>query len=168
MLTVFAKWTRQQQKPLKYVLSDTVGIGISTSKKILLQFGIQNAYKYGRTSVDLQKELSQYVLNEDADTYILTDTLLKDKIRRDIQRLKDIRSYRGVRHLINLPVRGQRTKTNSRTQKSHKTKAHLLRTSYRYKRPLQKTSSQKKMNSEVSNFLKLSKKRSRGRFFLQA
>ena len=42
---------------------------------------------------------------------------LKREITGNIKRLKDIKTYRGMRHLRNLPVRGQRTKTNARTKR---------------------------------------------------
>jgi small subunit ribosomal protein S13 len=42
---------------------------------------------------------------------------LKREIRENIERLKAIKSYRGIRHIVGLPARGQRTKTNSRTRK---------------------------------------------------
>jgi small subunit ribosomal protein S13 len=42
---------------------------------------------------------------------------LKKEIRENIDRLKAIKSYRGIRHIVSLPVRGQRTKTNARTRK---------------------------------------------------
>ncbi len=45
---------------------------------------------------------------------------LKKEIRESIDRLKAIRTYRGIRHIVSLPVRGQRTKTNSRTRKGKK------------------------------------------------
>lgn len=45
---------------------------------------------------------------------------LKKEIRENIDRLKAIKSYRGIRHIVNLPVRGQRTKTNARTRKGRR------------------------------------------------
>lgn len=45
---------------------------------------------------------------------------LKKEIRENIDRLKAIRAYRGIRHMVSLPVRGQRTKSNSRTRKGKK------------------------------------------------
>ena len=45
---------------------------------------------------------------------------LKKEIRESIDRLKAIRAYRGIRHIVSLPVRGQRTKTNARTRKGKK------------------------------------------------
>ena len=45
---------------------------------------------------------------------------LRRKVQQDIRRLKDIRCYRGIRHIRGLPVRGQRTRTNARTRKGPK------------------------------------------------
>jgi small subunit ribosomal protein S13 len=45
---------------------------------------------------------------------------LKKEIRENIDRLKAIKAYRGIRHIVSLPVRGQRTKTNARTRKGKK------------------------------------------------
>ena len=45
---------------------------------------------------------------------------LKKEIRENIERLKAIRSYRGIRHMVGLPVHGQRTKSNARTRKGKK------------------------------------------------
>lgn len=169
MLSVFTKWNKQQQKPLSKVLGDLYGIGNSRSNFLLNKFGIQNTYRLGRTSVELQKNLSHFVLNEDSQDFSPTETLLKDGVRKDIQKLQDIRSYRGVRHLLHLPVRGQRTKTNARTQKNFKPKAQLLRTSYKHKRVTGKNAaSQKKMAAETSVYTKIIKKKARGRKSLQA
>jgi len=49
-----------------------------------------------------------------------TEGDLKKEIRENVDRLKAIKSYRGIRHIVNLPVRGQRTKTNARTVKGKK------------------------------------------------
>ena len=49
-----------------------------------------------------------------------TEGDLKKEIRENIDRLKAIKCYRGIRHIVSLPVRGQRTKTNSRTRKGKK------------------------------------------------
>jgi len=51
---------------------------------------------------------------------VKTEGDLRKEIRENINRLKSIRSYRGIRHLVGLPVRGQRTKTNARTTKGKK------------------------------------------------
>ena len=49
-----------------------------------------------------------------------TEGDLKREIRENIDRLKAIKCYRGIRHIVSLPVRGQRTKSNSRTRKGRK------------------------------------------------
>ncbi len=49
-----------------------------------------------------------------------TEGDLRAEIRSDLERLKAIRCYRGIRHILNLPVRGQRTRTNARTKKGKK------------------------------------------------
>lgn len=59
---------------------------------------------------DLMKVLEDYKVEGD----------LRKEIRENIDRLKAIRSYRGLRHIVSLPTRGQRTKTNSRTRKGKK------------------------------------------------
>lgn len=46
-----------------------------------------------------------------------TEGDLRSEIRENIQRLKQIKSYRGIRHIMNLPVRGQRTRVNARTKR---------------------------------------------------
>ena len=56
---------------------------------------------------NLMKALEEFVVEGD----------LKKEIRENIDRLKAIHSYRGLRHIVSLPVRGQRTKTNARTRK---------------------------------------------------
>ena len=50
---------------------------------------------------------------------------LKREIGANIKRLKDIKSYRGIRHMKRLPVRGQRTKTNSQTRKRERARSGL-------------------------------------------
>lgn len=59
---------------------------------------------------NLMKALEDFVVEGD----------LKKEIRENIDRLKAIKCYRGIRHIVNLPVRGQRTRSNSRTRKGHK------------------------------------------------
>ena len=59
---------------------------------------------------NLMKAMEDFVVEGD----------LKKEIRESIDRLKAIKCYRGIRHIVNLPVRGQRTRSNSRTRKGHK------------------------------------------------
>jgi len=101
--------TVPNEKRLEIGLTVLYGIGISRARKILDQVGIDR----GRRAKDLtpDEENKIRVVIEG----ILIEGNLKREIGANIKRLKDIKSYRGIRHMKRLPVRGQRTKTNSRT-----------------------------------------------------
>ena len=59
-------------------------------------------------------------VNAIIDTNYLVEGALRRQVSQNIQRLKDIRSFRGDRHRRGLPVRGQRTRSNARTRKGRK------------------------------------------------
>ncbi len=101
--------TVPNEKRLEIGLTCLYGIGISRARKILSQVGID----HGKKAKDLTEgeENKIRVIVEG----ILIEGNLKREISANIKRLKDIKSYRGIRHIKRLPVRGQRTKTNSRT-----------------------------------------------------
>ncbi len=97
-------------KRVEVSLTYVYGIGRSMSKKIL-----------AAAKVDINKQTKGLTADEIAriqgaveKTYMIEGEL-RQFIKKNIQRLKDLKTYRGVRHLRRLPVRGQRTKTNSRT-----------------------------------------------------
>jgi small subunit ribosomal protein S13 len=100
------------EKPTYISLMYLYGIGRSTSIRILRSL-----------KIDLQrhaKELSDDDLARIAtliDKEYVIEGQLRRKIQQDIARLRDIGSYRGLRHRRGLPVRGQRTRTNARTRK---------------------------------------------------
>ncbi len=101
--------TVPNEKRLEIGLTCLYGIGISSARKILDKVGID----YGKKAKDLTPE-------EENKIRLIVEKIpiegnLKREIAANIKRLKDIKSYRGVRHMKRLPVRGQRTKTNSRT-----------------------------------------------------
>jgi small subunit ribosomal protein S13 len=75
-----------------------------------------------------------------------TEGDLKREIRDNIQRLKAIKCYRGIRHILNLPVRGQRTKVNARTRKGGKKTVGALT-----KEAWAKIESQQKKAAQASN-----------------
>nr|YP_009122096.1 30S ribosomal protein S13 [Choreocolax polysiphoniae]AJH65854.1 30S ribosomal protein S13 [Choreocolax polysiphoniae] len=91
------------------------GIGLSRSKEILLETKIESNIKVKDLN-DQQIILIKNFLN---DRYLLEIDLKRIK-KINIRRLIEIKSYRGKRHKLNLPVRGQRTKTNAKTIKSIK------------------------------------------------
>ncbi len=88
------------------------GVGRSSSKKILKKAGISFDKKIGEWS---EKE-SNLVRKLISDNYTIEGDL-KSEVQLSIKRLMDIGSYRGLRHRKGLPVRGQKTKNNSRTRK---------------------------------------------------
>ena len=101
--------TIPDNKHLEYALTVVYGIGLSRAHKVLDEAGISYTAKAPELSADdeqkIRKALEQYILEGD----------LRRKKSGDIKRLKDIQAYRGMRHSRQLPARGQRTKTNSRT-----------------------------------------------------
>lgn len=98
-----------QDKRIEIALTYIYGIGRSLSNKILNQAKI-NSNK--RTYELTEDEISR--LNKLVGGYKVEGELRREKML-NIKRLKEIGCYRGIRHTRNLPVRGQRTRTNSRT-----------------------------------------------------
>jgi small subunit ribosomal protein S13 len=103
-----------RNKRVEISLTYIYGIGKKTSQKILAEAGINPDTRV--------KDLTEEELNKIRgiiDTLKVEGDLRKD-IRLAIKRLMDIRCYRGLRHKMNLPVRGQKSKTNARTRKGPK------------------------------------------------
>jgi small subunit ribosomal protein S13 len=88
------------------------GIGRSTARKVLSEAGIDINIKVQDWN-DEQLTAIRNILN---DKYKL-EGALRSEIQLHIKRLMDIGSYRGIRHRLGLPVRGQTTKNNARTRK---------------------------------------------------
>ena len=101
--------TIPNEKRLEIGLTIFYGIGISSARRILDQAGIAR----GKRAKDLTEE------EENKIRVIIEAKTIEGNLKREvagnIKRLKDIKSFRGIRHTKRLPVRGQRTKTNSRT-----------------------------------------------------
>ena len=96
-------------KHLDVGLTALYGIGISRARKILKEVNIDPNIKADALTVDDENAIRKVI-----ETMSIEGSL-KREIGANIKRLKDIKSYRGVRHMRRLPVNGQRTKTNSRT-----------------------------------------------------
>lgn len=94
-----------------FALTRINGIGWSTSKLILSKLGI----KENIALKDLKQEELKNIVAE-VERYPVEGDLVR-KVRADISRLKQIGSYRGMRHSRSLPVRGQRTRRNARTKR---------------------------------------------------
>ncbi len=109
------------------------GVDIPDNKKIL--YSLQYIYGVGpqtsalileRTNIDVDRRARELTDEEVAsiaaeiDTNHVVEGSLRRQLQQDIQRLKDIRCWRGDRHRRGLPVRGQRTRCNARTRKGRK------------------------------------------------
>ncbi len=102
------------EKRIEAALPYIYGIGRSLSKKILT---ITNVDPNKRT-----KDLAEVEINRIRDFIeknYKVEGELKQQVLLNIKRLKEIGAYRGIRHIRGLPVRGQRTKTNSRTRRGN-------------------------------------------------
>ncbi|MEI6488967.1 MAG: 30S ribosomal protein S13 [Bacteroidota bacterium] len=88
------------------------GIGRSTARKVLKEAGIDYDTKVSDWN---DKQLTD-IRNILTDKYKLEGSL-RSEVQLNIKRLMDIGSYRGIRHRLGLPVRGQTTKNNARTRK---------------------------------------------------
>jgi small subunit ribosomal protein S13 len=88
------------------------GIGVSTAKYILTKSGISLDKKVHEWDDDELNAIRNTITNE-----FKVEGALRSEVQMNIKRLLDIACYRGLRHRKGLPVRGQRTRTNSRTRK---------------------------------------------------
>lgn len=104
-----------QNKRGEIALTYIFGIGRSSAKKILEKAGVDVNIKV-QDWTDAQAAKVREVIS--ADYKVEGD--LRSEIQLNIKRLMDIGCYRGIRHRIGLPVRGQSTKNNARTRKGRK------------------------------------------------
>lgn len=103
------------QKRVEISLTYIFGIGRTKSRLILEKIGINlNTRVKDLTSTELDKIRQEIEANHSVEGD------LRSVINQNIRRLKDINSYRGIRHHKKLPVRGQRTKTNARTKRGRR------------------------------------------------
>lgn len=105
--------TIPEKKRLEVSLTAIYGIGRSRAKKILDQAKVDWGTKAEELSEEKENEIRKLIES------IKVEGDLKREISGNIKRLKDIKAYRGLRHARSLPVRGQRTKTNSRTRRGN-------------------------------------------------
>jgi len=101
--------TVPNEKRLEIGLTCIYGVGISTARKILDQVGVDR----GKKAKDLT-EAEESKIRAIVEGMTIEGNL-KREVSGNIKRMKDIKSYKGIRHIKRLPARGQRTKTNSRT-----------------------------------------------------
>jgi len=104
-----------REKHIEISLTYIYGVGRKLSQKLLDGLGISRRVR--------TRELSDEQINairKALDSQCIVEGDLRRQVQGNIKRLVDLGSYRGVRHRKGLPVRGQRTKTNSRTRKGPK------------------------------------------------
>ena len=106
--------TLPEEKRLEIALTAVFGVGRSRAKEILEKLGID----FGLRTTDLTPEQENLIRRE--IELFKTEGDLRPEVQQNIKRLKDIKCYRGTRHVRHLPARGQRTKTNSRTVRGNK------------------------------------------------
>ena len=102
-------------KRVEIALTYIYGIGITTSQKILAETKVSPDTRVKDLS---EPEISK--LREFIDKNLRVEGDLQREVSLNIKRLKEINSYRGLRHKANLPVHGKRTKTNARTKRGRK------------------------------------------------
>ncbi len=101
-------------KKIEYALAYIYGIGIPASRRVVASAKVDPAKR--------AKELAPEEINrlrEIIEKNYVIEGELRREVMMHIKRLKDVGSYRGLRHIRGLPVRGQRTKTNSRTRRGN-------------------------------------------------
>ena len=121
--------TLPANKRIDIALTYIYGIGRTTANKIIAESGVD-----GTIRVKDLPEAQANKLRELVEKNFKVEGELKREVLGNIKRLKEIGAYRGQRHIKNLPVRGQRTRTNSRS-----VRGNIRRTMGSGKRKLEKT-----------------------------
>ncbi len=106
--------TIPENKRLKVGLTVLYGIGLPLAKQILEKSKVNIDKKPAELSAEEENRIKKTIEE------IKIEGDLKREVGSNIKRLKDIKAYRGIRHIRKLPSRGQRTKTNSRTLRGNK------------------------------------------------
>ena len=99
-------------KPVRISLRYIYGIGPKTAVDLCVKAGVDPQIRAKNLTEEQLSKLAALL-----DSEYLIEGQLRRQIQQNIARLRDISSYRGMRHRRGLPVRGQRTKTNARTRK---------------------------------------------------
>lgn len=103
------------EKRIEVAIQYIHGIGITLAKRILDEAGVNPSTRARDLTEDELTKISATI-----DKGYEVEGQLRRRMQQDISRLKKIGSFRGIRHIKGLPVRGQRTRTNARTRKGRK------------------------------------------------
>ncbi len=104
-----------REKRIEIALTYIFGVGLSSSQKILKQTNVNPDTRVRDLTEDQVNRLREVI-----DRSFKVEGDLRREVALNIKRLIEIGSYRGMRHRRNLPVRGQRTKTNARARRGPK------------------------------------------------
>jgi len=118
----------QNKKRLDIALTSIYGIGRNNVKKLLDTAQVQGSLRVEKIT---EEQLNR--IQKTLDKGFKTEGNLRTEIIENIKRLKEIGSYRGLRHAKNLPVRGQRTRVNARTKRGKRQTVGALRKETRAK-----------------------------------
>jgi len=101
--------TLPENKRLEIALTAVYGVGRPRARMIIEKLGLDFGMRTTALTADEENLIRREI------ELFKTEGDLKRETQQNIKRLKDIKAYRGIRHIKHLPARGQRTKTNSRT-----------------------------------------------------
>ena len=104
--------TLPDEKRIDYALTTLYGIGWTNVKAVLSQTGVVASKKVKEVTEEEFKKILEII-----ETNYKVEGYLREAINENIKRLREIGSYRGIRHIRGLPVDGQRTKSNARTKR---------------------------------------------------
>ncbi|OHA15396.1 MAG: 30S ribosomal protein S13 [Candidatus Taylorbacteria bacterium RIFCSPLOWO2_02_FULL_43_11] len=105
--------TIPDEKKLPFALQVLFGVGHARALDILMRANVSPVKKPKELGADEENAIRKAI------EFFKIEGDLKREVSGNVKRLKDIKCYRGVRHARSLPVRGQRTKTNSRTRRGN-------------------------------------------------
>jgi len=103
------------RKPIRISLRYIYGIGPQNAEEVLREANIEGQTRANKLTEDQLAQLQSLI-----DNNFVVEGALRRQMSQNINRLRDIRCYRGDRHRRGLPVRGQRTQTNARTRKGRR------------------------------------------------
>lgn len=119
-------------KRIEASLPYVYGIGPTTAKKILEQAGVEPDIRTGELSDEQIGKIAHIITESETLNHTGGKLLIEGDLRRELQghmkRISSINCYRGIMHRKGLPVRGQRTSTNSRTRKGKRRTVGVVRT----------------------------------------
>jgi len=119
------------EKRIEASLCYVYGIGPTTAKKVLEQATVDPNIRTGELTDDQISKIAHVITESETLTFEGGKLLIEGDLRRELQghmkRISSINCYRGIRHRKGLPVRGQRTSTNSRTRKGKRRTVGVVR-----------------------------------------